>query len=150
MTAILPLLARFWYVIPILLLTASTAWYRHDAHQEHATRIQIQAEYDGFKSSVAALGEAQIKHNKEIAANQEKVNRETVKSADARVNSILDRYRMLAQQSGTRSGSVPPDAAAPKPVDDPARNAELLAILRQADLQTGQLIELQDWVRKSR
>jgi len=146
----LTLLYRFWYVIPILALTASTAFYRHQAHQERDSRIQIQAAYDVFKAGVEQLGEAQIKRNKELAANQEKVNRETVKSADARVNSILDRYRLLASKSGSSGGILPPSAAAPAPVDDTARNDELLRLLRQADLQTGQLIELQEWVRKTR
>ena len=141
------LLARFWYLIPIALLTASTGWYRHEAAQEHAQRIQIAAEYQSFISQVDALGKAQEARNRETLAQQEKVNRETVKSADARVTSILDRYRLLAQQTNTRGGSVPPDAAAPKPVNDPARDAELLTVLRQAEIQTGQLIELQGWIK---
>ncbi len=145
----LTLLARFWWAIPIAILTATTAYYRHDAHSEHEQRVQVQAAYDVFKASVEQLGRAQEAKNKQIAANQEKTNRESAKSADARVTAVLDRYRMLAQQSNTRSGSLPPDAAAPKPTDDSARNAELLALLRQADLQTGQLIELQRWVRES-
>ena len=145
----LTLLARFWYVIPILLLTASTAWYRHDAHSEHEKGVQVQAAYDVFKASVEAVGKAQEAKNKQLIANQEKVNRETVKSADARVNSILDRYRLLAQQIGSRGGPAAPDAAAPKPVDDSARNDELIRLLRQAEVQTAQLVELQDWIRKS-
>lgn len=147
----LTLLRQFWYLIPILLLTASTMWFRHDAHQEHAQRIEVQAAYDVFKSGVEQLGKAQIERNKVIAITQEKVNRETVKSADARVNSILDRYnRLLNKPSDPGRGNVSsvPDTA--RPATDAARDSRLLEVLRAADLQTGQLIELQDWVKKSR
>lgn len=148
MSALL-LLRQFWYVIPILLLTASTAYYRHDAHQEHAQRIQIQAEYDGFKSSVEALGNAQIQRNKEIAVLQEKTNRESAKSYEGRLNLINDEYRRLRdKKDGAGSRPAAPDSNAPKPVTDPARDDELLAVLRQAQEQTERLTGLQGWIKQ--
>ena len=100
----LTLLYRFWYIPVILLLTASTAYYRHNAISEHDDRIRAEDAYRGLEASVEALGQAQAARNKEIAKQQEQVNRETVKSADARVNSILDRYRLLASKSGAMPG----------------------------------------------
>ena len=44
------LLLRFWWAIPIAILTATTAYYRHEAAQEREQRHIIAAEYQAFTS----------------------------------------------------------------------------------------------------
>ncbi len=87
----LVLLRKFWWAIPILLLTASTAFYRHQAHQERASRIQIQAEYDTFKASI-------------VAAAKLKESEYAKRLSDARLGRSDALKRLREQTSG---GSVP-------------------------------------------
>lgn len=147
----LPLLAKFWFVIPILLLTLSTAYYRHDAAKEHEKLVTVQANYDNFKARVDQMGKAQEEQNKLTVANQQRVNNEAAKSADARVAAVMDRYkRVLNKPSNPGSGSLPaiPDTA--KPVDDTARDQRLAEILRAAEIETGKLTDLQNWIRNQK
>ncbi len=146
---ILTLLARFWYVIPILALMASTAYYKHDAKNEHTERVKVEAAFELFKAEVEQVGRAQEAKTKATIANQERISNETKKSADARVAGILDRYkRMLNTDKGNSgSGQLPAVPDTTRPVDDSARDQRLLEVLRAADLQTGTLIDLQNWVK---
>ncbi len=144
----LPLLAKFWFVIPIALLCLSTAYYKHSATSEHAKGVEIQASYDNFKARVDQLGKAQEEQNKVTVANQQRITNEAAKAADARVAAVMDRYRrLLNAPANPGSGSLPPVPDTARPVDDSARDQRLLEVLRAADLQTGQLIELQEWIK---
>ena len=137
----LTLLMRFWFLIPIALLTLSTAYYKHEATYNHDQIIT-------YKATVEALGQAQAQRNRETIAQQQKVSNESAKSYQSRLDLINAEYaRLRDEKAGSRSGSLPPDATAARPATDPARDAELLAVLRQAEIQTGQLIELQAWIK---
>jgi len=97
------LLARFWYLIPIALLTASTGWYRHEASQEHAQRIQIAAEYKAFTAQVDALGKAQEQASKLKDA-------EHAKTVSVAVSNRADALRLLRDvqnKADARSRDLP-------------------------------------------
>lgn len=137
----LTLLYRFWYVVPIALLTLSTGYYHHEATHNHDQLIT-------YKATVDALGQAQAQRNRETIAQQQKVSNESAKSYQSRLDLINAEYARLRDEKAKLGGSpMPPDATAARPTTDPARDAELLAVLRQAEVQTGQLIELQNWVK---
>ncbi len=139
---------RVWGALALGILVLAVTVQTKRLHSAQAQVVAVQARFDVFVEQTKALGEAQIAKNKEIVANQERTNRETVKSANARVVDILDRYkRLLNSPAGASSGSLPavPDTA--RPTDDTARDQRLLEVLRAADLQTGQLIEIQNWIK---
>lgn len=140
-----------WIALAVAALGLTVGVQTYRLHASQARVEAVQTAFDTFKGAVEALGQAQEAKNKEIVAQQERTNRETVRSADARVAGILDRYkRLLNQPVSAGSGPVPavPDTA--RPIDDAARDQRLLEVLRAADLQTGQLIELQNWVQTIR
>ena len=121
--------------------------HRLDAAQARLTTLH--AKYDLFVTEVQQIGETQIAKNKEIAAKQEKTSRETAKSYQARLNAINADYARLRGSQSADSSPTAPVATTPAPVDDTARDSELLAVLRAAEIQTGTLIELQNWVRNT-
>lgn len=136
-----PLLLRFWWAIPIALLTLSTAYYHHEAGYNHDQLITYQATVD-------ALGTAQAARNRETIAKQQKVSSESAKSYETRLALINDAYARMRYQKAKSGGSpMPaiPDTA--RPVDDTARDQRLLEVLRAADQQTATLIELQGWIK---
>jgi len=94
MLGFLPILARFWFVIPLLALTASTAYYRHDA-------ASVRAEFADFKVQnqlVAIKAEA-------AKAEKEKKDAERINHAVASRDSAISRLRK--SQANPRSGFVP-------------------------------------------
>lgn len=140
MPIFLNLLTRFWYVGVIAILTATTAYYKHEAQANHDQLITYQATVD-------ALGKAQAARNRETIAKQQKVTNESAKSYQSRLDAINFAYSRLRDEKAKSSGgNLPPDTTAARPTTDPARDAELLAVLRQAEVQTATLIELQGWV----
>jgi hypothetical protein len=147
---VIPVFLYKWIAVGAVILLLGIAVKVQTVRLDNAKAetAQVQAKFDLFVAKVKQEGEAQIAKNKEIVSQQQRVNNETVKSADARVATIMDRYKRLLN-AGTSSGpgSVPsvPDTA--KPVDDTARNQRLAEVLRAAELQSAQLIELQDWVK---
>ena len=135
------LLLRLWWAIPIAILTATTAYYKHEAQSNHDQLITYQATVD-------ALGKAQAARNRETIAKQQKATNESAKSYQSRLDAINFAYSRLRDEKAKSSGgSMPsvPDTA--RPVDDTARDQRLLEVLRAADQQTATLIELQGWVR---
>jgi hypothetical protein len=145
------LLTRFWWAIPLLLLSITTAYYRHDAAQEREQRHIIAAEYKAFTAQVETLGREAEARNRAIVQKQKDVSNEVSKSYANRLDIINREYARLRDDKAGRSGNpVPPDATAAKPSDDAARDAELLAFLRQAEVQTSRLEALQNWLRSVR
>lgn len=137
----LNLLIRFWYVIPLLILTATTTYYKHEATYNHDQLIT-------YKATVDALGTAQATRNRETIAQQQKVSNEAAKSYQSRLDAINFAYgRLRDEKAQLGSRPMPPDATAARPTNDASRDAELSAVLRQAEIQTGQLIELQNWIK---
>lgn len=150
-TFLLTLLGNKWTWIALALgvLTLAVGVQTKRLHSAQAQVVAVQARFDVFVEQTKALGEAQIAKNKEIVAKQEKITRETENSYQRRLSLINIEYARLRDKAGAGAGGRPlsPDATAAKPVDDPARDAELLAVLRAAEVQTGQLIELQTWIK---
>jgi len=147
----LTLLARFWWAIPLLLLSITTAYYRHDAAQEREQRHIIAAEYKAFTAQVETLGREAESRNRAIVQKQKDVSNEVSKSYETRLSLINDSYRKLRDDkanSGRRDLSAPPDSAVP--VNDAARDQRLLEILEHAQVETAKLIELQNWLRSVR
>lgn len=135
------LLLRFWFLIPIAILTATTAYYKHEATYNHDQLIT-------YKATVEALGQAQAQRNRETIAQQQKVSNESAKSYQSRLDLINAEYaRLRDEKAGSSRGNLPaiPDTA--RPTDDTARDQRLLEVLRAADQQTATLIELQGWIR---
>jgi len=102
-----------------------------------------------FKEATRTLGEAQLARNKETVAKQEKTHATAILALNRRYSDLDARYRGLrdgANHPGSRSLPALPNA--PVRVDDPASSQQLLSILEQADRNTAQLIELQQWVRE--
>lgn len=147
MPVILSVLARYWYVVVIAFLLATTGGYRHALKNEHARYVALRADFDNFKARVERLGQEQQERNRVVIANQERASRETAKNYDARVNAVLDRYKRLLNASSAGSRDVPAIPATTEPADDTARRERLAAVLRAAELQSAQLIELQEFVR---
>ena len=108
MTFLLPLLARFWFVVPIALLMASTAYYRGQTHQEHAKRIEVEAAYEQFKAGVKIAGEAA----QAAAKAKDQANEKTIKSAVAGRADALRRLRDAESNTSSRSVPLVPAAAA--------------------------------------
>ena len=122
---------------------------RLDAAQHE--KAKIQAEYEVFKDGVRKAGEAQKAKNDQLLKEREKINATALKTLQNRYSSLDARYQRLRQSAGHSSASpmpAVPDTA--RPVDDAARDSRLLEVLRAADQQTAQLIELQKWVRAQR
>ena len=98
----LSLLRQFWFVIPILALTASTAYYRHSAGQEHDKRIKIESEYQTFTDKVEAAGRLAEAKKLESEARYAKSINSALGSRDA----ALRRLREQAEANSGR-GIVP-------------------------------------------
>lgn len=111
--------------------------------------VKVQAEYDSFVDRTAEIGLEQERKNKELMDKRKRVNDETIKSANARLADILARYnRLLNTAPGAGSGAMPGVPDTTKPIDDATRDQRLLEVLRAAEIQAGQLIELQEWIRQ--
>ena len=115
---------------------------RHDLATERAN-------FTVFKEGVRKAGETQEAKNRETIRQQEKTHATAILALNRRYSDLDARYRGLrdgANHSG--SGSLPALPNAPVRVDDPASSQQLLSVLEQADRNTAQLIELQQWVRE--
>ena len=117
-----------------------------------ATQQELTAEqgrFTAFKEATRTLGEAQLARNKETVAKQEKTHATAILALNRRYSDLDARYRGLRDGANHPGGSpmpAVPDTA--RPADDTARDLRLLEVLRAADGQTAQLIELQSWVRE--
>ena len=101
-----------------------------------------------FKGGVEAAGNAQKAKNDALLKEREKRDADRLKSLQGRYADLDARYSRLRSESadpGSRGMPTVPDAA--RPADDTARDRRLLEVLRHADRQTAQLIELQEWAR---
>jgi len=138
---LIPLLLRFWWAIPIAILTATTAFYKHEAQSNHDQLIS-------FQSAVSAVAEQATIRNREIIAKQQKVSSESAKSYETRLALINAEYSRLRDQKangGSRPMPAVPDTA--RPVDDTARDNRLAEVLRAAEVETAKLEALQGWIR---
>lgn len=105
----LTLLAKFWFVIPIALLMASTAYYKHDAKSEHTERVKVAAEYEQFTVGVKLAGDKATLEAKRKDAE----NAKTIQSAVAGRADALKRLRDSVQgNSSGRPLSLTPAVAA--------------------------------------
>ena len=112
---------------------------------------ELKDAYAAFVAETKRLGEeAQKKAAAEIE-RQKEVTKERSASYEKRLASINAAYRGLRDGRADSGGSpmpAVPDTA--RPTDDGARDNRLLDLLQHAEKQTGQLIELQEWVREQR
>ena len=138
-----------WLLIGSGVAILGLFWAWDSARSDYLTE---KAAYSAFKGSVEALGKAQEAKNKETAAKQEKLNAASFKALQGRYADLDDRYSRLRDKAGANPGGRPvpaiPDTA--RPADDSARDQRLLEVLRAADQQTAQLIELQAWIAQQK
>ena len=117
-----------------------------------ATQQELATErghFAAFKEATRTLGEAQLARNKETVSKQEKTHATAILALNRRYSDLDARYRGLRDGANhPGSGSLPALPNAPVRVDDPASSQQFLSILEQADRNTAQLIELQQWVRQ--
>ena len=85
------LLSRFWYVLVIVALLASTAWYRNSAEK-------TQLKFDAFVSETKALGEQAKAHKIEKEYQDAKQITDAVTSRNAALASLR-----TAQANASRS-----------------------------------------------
>jgi hypothetical protein len=111
-------------------------------------KARITGEFNQFKTEVRRAGEAQIAENERQRKEDERIANERYNSLLARYNAIDAKFNGMRDNgnSGSRSVSSVPETT--RPVDDAARDSRLLEVLRHAEKQTAQLIELQEWVRQ--
>jgi len=109
---------------------------------------RVEGEYSAFREGVRKVGEEQEAKNKETLAQRERINATALKTLQNRYSDLDARYGRLRKSAGINSngGILPPVPDPTRPTDDSARDQRLLEILRHADQQTAQLIELQNWV----
>ena len=121
---------------------------RFDASQQELATER--GHFAVFKETTRKAGEAQEAKNRETIRRQEKSHATALISLQSRYSDLDARYARLRKPAtgNPGSGGLPqiPDTA--RPADDAARNQRLLEVLRAADGQTAQLIELQQWVRE--
>ena len=143
----LPLYA--WLLIGSSAAILVLFWAWDSARNDYLTE---KAEYSAFRGSVEALGKAQEAKNKETVAKQEKSHGDAIKALKGRYADIAAKYDGLRAKAGASAGgggvSALPDTT--RPTDDSARDQRLLTILEHAEKQTGQLIELQEWLRQQK
>lgn len=153
----IPLSPRLIVCIAILALLAglsgAVAIQTKRLHASQSETAAVQAQFSVFVAQTKAIGEKAQADAEAKIADQKRINDETVKSYDARIGAVLDRYNKLLNKpalASAGSGAMPavPDTASP--VDDTARDQRLLEVLRAADLQTSQLIQLQEWIKAQR
>jgi len=98
MLGFLKILAPFWYILPLLALTASTAYYKHEV-------TTVRTEFSNFKVQLAAAtAKAEIEK-----AQKEKDNAERINHAIASRDSAISRLRNQVRSS---SSFVPRDTGA--------------------------------------
>ena len=143
-------IADGWLLLIVLAGLAGSLWWAYNTVDKRAYqrgKLEVQVEFDRFKSDVAKAGaEAKAKADAE-KLRQARVNQERVKGYEKRLADVNSRYqRLLSDNSASSRVPTVPDTA--RPGDDAARDKRLLEVLRHADEQTAQLIELQEWVRE--
>ncbi len=161
----LSLLARFWWVIPMLLLSASVAWYRHEANAMRTERDEIKAVYASFQMQVKTLGDAQNEKAKAQEASDKqrkgKADAENAKTHAAlttalnglRASNDTSRRELPAAPAGSRSPQLLClDRAEYQRTDGAAISGLLEGARRLADEGTAATIDLntaKDWARKT-
>ena len=97
----LTLLMRFWFLIPIAILTATTAYYKHEATYNHDQLIT-------YKATVDALGQAQAQASRQKDAEHAKTIANAVTDRDLAIK------RLRESETSRRASylSVVPDAPA--------------------------------------
>lgn len=94
------LLLRFWWAIPIAILTATTAYYKHEATYNHEQLIT-------YKATVEALGQAQAQASKQKDAEHAKTIANAVTDRD------LALKRLRESETNRRSSYLSVVPAAP-------------------------------------
>ena len=117
-------------------------------HQSEA-RAAIEGQFETFKEGVRKAGDEQKAKNNQLLKERDRINATALKTLQNRYSDLNARYaRLRNQPAHPGSGGLPPVPDATRPIDDAARDNRLLEVLRHADQQTAQLIELQEWTRQ--
>ena len=116
---------------------------------EQTAHAETKGKFAAFVAETKRIGEEAQKKAKDEIERQKQVTKERSASYEKRLAHINAAYRGL-RDGRADSGSSPmpavPDTA--RPADERARDNRLLDLLQHAEKQTGQLIELQSWVRE--
>lgn len=139
----LTLLGRFWYVIPLILLTLAVDHYRHDAKDARNDLAVFKAE---TKSEGLA---AELKYQKQ-STDREKVSNAQISALQSSYADVSARYsglRSTQAKGNAPSYQLPPIPNAARTTDAAARDNQLLSVLQYADQQTAQLMACQNWIR---
>lgn len=103
--------------------------------------------YELFVAQTKAAGEAQQAKTKAAIAESERISKEKAKAYEASIADIRSKYNRLRASPGSGAVSSVPETA--RPVDDAARDQRLLDVLRHAEEQAEQLMQLQNWVKEN-
>ena len=121
----LTLLLKFWWAPVIGVVFLYGQYWHHETKAVRKDLAVVQAEYDGFKSKVEALG-AQAKEN---AEKQEKANEDRIRDAKSGRDAALNQLQLAqarAASAGSRGVSNNPVAPAGRSeicISSPAYNA---------------------------
>ena len=116
---------------------------------EQTAHAETKGKFAAFVAETKRMGEEAKKKAAAEIERQKEVTKERSTSYEKRLASLNATYRRLRDQRADPGGSpmpAVPDTA--RPADDSARDNRLLDLLQHAEKQTGQLIELQEWVRE--
>lgn len=129
------------------LALALTGWLYNGALKEKA---RIEGEYTAFKEGVRKIGEKAETDKKTELVRQAKEKQRAEKSYNDRLTASNARADSLCKSAGLSSGcrELPAIPDTTRPVDDGTRDQRLLEVLRHAQKQTDQLIELQENIRQ--
>jgi len=130
-----------------LMLAVSVKWAMHQSE----ARAEIAGQFAAFQEGVRKAGDEQKAKNDKLLKERERIHASSLKSLQNRYSDLDARYaRLRDKPADSGSGGLPPVPDATRPTDDAARDNRLLEVLRHADQQTAQMMELQDWIRQQK
>ena len=164
---ILSLLRKFWWVLPVaallvaLLVTdGKLQRARTDLANEQKAHLATKAaaqQTDANYRQATAQAQLDAKANAErVRAEQERATQETVNEYEAMAAATAERYRSLQQRvrafeantSGPGGAGVSLAGAATCAAYAGTPCEEIPPLLNEAELNTNQLLALQEWVRR--
>ena len=136
-------------VCGVLALACAALW--KVAGHEREQRAKVEGQFAAFQEGVRKAGDEQKAKNDKLLKERERIHASSLKSLQNRYSDLDARYAGLRNQSANPgSGGLPPVPDATRPTDDAARDNRLLEVLRHADQQTAQMIELQEWIKQQK
>ena len=133
--------------VALLGLAGAAKWAKHEAGK----RAEVEGRFTAFKKGVEDAGKKAEQDKLAEAARLKRENEDATKRWNTRVAAANARADGLCKRAGLSSGcrDLPalPDTA--RPPDDAAHNQRLVELLRHAQTVTDQLIELQEWQRRT-